>query len=191
MNIEWGSPEAHAFITNVGLITTDGPIGPNIMAAEWMHQISYSPGLIAVCVHNSNHATAENIRKSKEFGVGIASIKQSMASSMAGKTTGSKVDKIAVLKELGFGFEKAKKINVQMMKDTSLNLECKLVHEVKLGSHTMFVGEVIEKQLGKEEPLAFHAGKYWHLSETLPRPSDEQRAHFSEVIAHHPREAKA
>ena len=55
------------FLTNVGLITTDGPYGPNVMAAEWTHHISYTPSLIAINVRGD--ATAENIDHSKEFGV--------------------------------------------------------------------------------------------------------------------------
>ena len=59
------------FLTNVGLITSDGPYGPNVMAAEWTHHISYSPGLIAVNIRGRD-TTAENIKDSKEFGVNLA-----------------------------------------------------------------------------------------------------------------------
>ena len=50
MDLPWGDDCSKKFVTNVGLITSDGPHGPNIMACEWTHHVSYSPGLIAVCI---------------------------------------------------------------------------------------------------------------------------------------------
>jgi flavin reductase (DIM6/NTAB) family NADH-FMN oxidoreductase RutF len=47
MDLLWNDRRTRQFVTNVGLITSDGPLGPNIMAAEWTHHISYSPSLIA------------------------------------------------------------------------------------------------------------------------------------------------
>ena len=44
------SEGANKFITNVGLITSTGPHGHNIMAAEWTFQISYDPGYISVFI---------------------------------------------------------------------------------------------------------------------------------------------
>ena len=185
MNIDWGSPAAHAFITNVGIITSNGPIGPNAMAAEWTHQISYSPGLIAVAISNHNTATAENIRATKEFGVNLASTEQNIASSISGKSSGKHVDKIAALKEMGFAFYAGKKINSPMLEHASLNAECKLVHEITLGSHTLFIGEAVDIRVGAKEPLAFHAGRYWKLDTPLQRPSDAERERMSQVMTAH------
>jgi flavin reductase (DIM6/NTAB) family NADH-FMN oxidoreductase RutF len=187
MNMDWGSPAAHAFVTNVGIITSNGPIGPNVMAAEWTHQISYSPGLIAVGISNHNSATAANIRATKEFGVNLASTEQNIASSMSGKSSGKQVDKIAALKELGFTFYAGKKINAPMLENASLNVECKLIQEVKTGSHTLFIGEAIDVTVGSKEPLAFHAGKYWKLDTLIQKPSYAEREKMSRVVETHAR----
>jgi hypothetical protein len=48
MDLSWNDRRTRQFLTNVRLITTDGPYGPDVMAAEWTHHISYSPSLIAV-----------------------------------------------------------------------------------------------------------------------------------------------
>ena len=64
----WGSDESKQFITNVGLITSNGKHGQNIMACEWTHHVSYSPGMIAICL-GEGKATGENIVETKEFGV--------------------------------------------------------------------------------------------------------------------------
>ena len=66
MDLPWNDRRTRQFLTNVGLITSDGPYGPNVMAAEWTHYISYSPGLIAVNIRGTD-ATAENIKDSGEL----------------------------------------------------------------------------------------------------------------------------
>jgi flavin reductase (DIM6/NTAB) family NADH-FMN oxidoreductase RutF len=101
------------------------------MACEWTHHISYSPGLIAVCI-SPNKATYENIKQTKEFGVNLCSTEQSIMSSIAGGYTGSMYNKINALKELGFGFYEAKKIKVAMIKGAAVNIECILSREITL-----------------------------------------------------------
>ena len=109
MDLPWGDEISNKFITNVGLITSDGPFGADVMACEWTHHISYSPGLIAVCI-GQNKATHENINQTKEFGVNLCSTEQSIMSSVAGGYTGSRYNKMNALKELGFEFYEGKKI---------------------------------------------------------------------------------
>ena len=139
MDLPWGDERTKQFITNVGLITSTGPHGNNIMAAEWTHHISYSPGLIAVCIRPSD-ASYENIHATKEFGVNIAATDQATLASVAGGSTGREVDKIAALKELGFTFSKAKQIKSLMVEGAVLIIECKVVKEISLGDHILFVG---------------------------------------------------
>ena len=59
------------FATTVGLITTKGRHGENVMAVEWTMQVSYEPMLIAIFIHDS--PTLWNIKDSNVFGVNIAS----------------------------------------------------------------------------------------------------------------------
>jgi hypothetical protein len=39
MDLLWNDRRTRQFVTNVGLITSDGPLGTNIMAAEWTHLV--------------------------------------------------------------------------------------------------------------------------------------------------------
>ena len=50
MKLPWNDPLANKFATTIGLITSDGLNGPNIMACEWTHHLSYDPGLVAVSI---------------------------------------------------------------------------------------------------------------------------------------------
>ena len=182
MDLAWGDERTKQFITNVGLITTNGSHGYNIMSAEWTHHISYTPGLIAVCI-KPNDATHDNISKTKEFGVNLCASDQNILSSIAGGNSGKKVNKIGALKELGFKFFKAKKIDVLMVESVAMNAECKLVKKLKLGDHTIFVGEVVELYPVKDKiPLLYHSQKYWEIGEQIQKPLKQELDKISKVI---------
>ena len=103
MDLPWNDERSNQFITNVGLITSDGPFGPNVMACEWTHHISYKPGLIAVSLGHTK-ATVENIRTSKEFGIILSATDQTILASVAGGDSRRYHNKIHTLKDLGFQF---------------------------------------------------------------------------------------
>jgi len=181
MDLPWGEERSKQFVTNVGLITSNGPNGHDIMSAEWTHHISYSPGLIAVCI-NRTDATHENIEKTKEFGVNLCASDQNVLSSIAGGSHGQDVDKIGALKELGYKFFKAKKIDVMMVKGAAMNAECKLFKTLELGDHTTFVGEVVELYPLGKEPIVYHAGKYWKFVDKISKPPQEELDKIKEVV---------
>ena len=172
MDLGWDSEATEKFVTNVGLITSNGSHGQNIMACEWTHHISYSPGLIAVCIR-LHKATAENIKETKEFGVNICSTDQSTMSSISGNYSGKEYNKVEALKELGFKFYKAKKINTLMVEGAAANIECKLIKLIDIGDHPLFVGEVVDVSVNPKEPLAYYKGKYWKTSEKIAKPPQE------------------
>ena len=60
--------------------------------------------------------------------------------------------------------------------DASLSIECKVIKAIELTTHTMFIGEALAMKTTEEQPLAYHQGSYWKLSETLPKPTEKERA---------------
>jgi flavin reductase (DIM6/NTAB) family NADH-FMN oxidoreductase RutF len=176
MHLAWNDRRTRQFITNVGLITSNGPAGIDIMAAEWTHHISYSPSLIAINVRGHD-ATAENIQSSKEFGVNLAAMNQNVVCSVAGRYSGKKIDKISLLKEAGLAiFYTAKNINVLMVQDAAMNAECKLMRQEELGDHIMFVGD--ENII----PLIYHNGRYRKLGEDVSKPSADVLATIEKLV---------
>jgi flavin reductase (DIM6/NTAB) family NADH-FMN oxidoreductase RutF len=185
MDLPWGDERTKQFVTNVGLITSNGPYGHNIMAAEWTHHVSYKPGLIAVCI-NPRDATHTNIEKTKEFGVNLCAYDQNVISSVAGGNSGKSVNKRDALKELGFKFFKAKKIDVLMVEGASVQIECRLVKKIKLGDHTTFVGEVVEAYpYSGKAPLLYYNQKYWRIGDNIPKPQQEEIERINSVIEKH------
>lgn len=187
MNFPWGDPRSHSFVTNVGLLTSDGPLGPNIMACEWTHHVSYEPGLIAVCV-GPDHATHENIAATREFGVSIAASDQNVLANTAGGSTGREIDKMKVCEELGFRFIKAKRIRPPLVEGAVLMAECRLKERITLGDHTMFVGDVLEAVRDATKiPLIYHSGKFWQFGESIAKPSQNERDRIGKIVEQHRR----
>lgn len=185
VDLPWGSEWSIQFVTNVGLITTTGPYGDNIMSAEFTHHVSYSPGMIAVCI-GKDKATNENIKLSKEFGVSLASNEQGVIASVVGTNSGKEIDKIAVLKDLGFKFFKSKKIKALLVEGATLNLECKLYKTIELPERSIFIGIVVERYTPSEKtPLIYHSQKFWHFGNQLEKPSEKETDKINRAVERH------
>ncbi len=185
MDLTWGDTKTIQFVTNVGLITSNGPHGDNIMSAEWTHHISYSPGLIAVCI-GFGKATAENIEKTKVFGISITADDQNVIASISGTNSGKTVDKISALKELGFKFYNAKNIDVLMVEDAVLNIECRLMKQIELGDHIMFVGEILDViHNADKKPLSYHGLKFHKIGEEIQKPNLTEIEKINKTIEKH------
>jgi flavin reductase (DIM6/NTAB) family NADH-FMN oxidoreductase RutF len=156
------------FASNVAIITSKD----NAMTCAWITRASFSPAMVSIAIAKSR-ASYKSIQKSKEFGACICSTEQNVLASVAGSCSGKEVDKIKVLKELGFNFYKGNKIDCLMVKETILNMECKVVGEVEAGDHVVFVGEVINGKSNNGEPVLYAAGKYWGLGQQVMKPGQE------------------
>lgn len=182
MDIPWGDEKTKHFVTHVGLITTDGPHGPDIMACEWTHQISYVPALFAIHVKPTS-ATYDNLLATNEFGISIAASDQTVLTSVAGGQSGKKVNKIEALKKLGFQFRKAEKIAVPMVEGVSFWAECKVMDHRPYGDHEMFIGEALLAAINQEkQTLIYHGGKYWQRGEQILKPPSEELEKIRETI---------
>jgi flavin reductase (DIM6/NTAB) family NADH-FMN oxidoreductase RutF len=175
------------FATTVGLVTTKGKHGPNVMAAEWTMQISYEPMLIAIFIHES--PTYWNIEETKVFGVNIASDDQAELVNIAGGYSGTEIEKLAIPGT--FATYKAKKIDVPMVKGCALTAECKVTTIQKIGDHIMVVGEAVSAKFDEKKfPLIYTRGNYRKISRSkLPsgrkvvRVTPEQMSHFKKMSA--------
>ncbi|MFN2458590.1 MAG: flavin reductase family protein [Chitinophagaceae bacterium] len=175
------SKPVRKFITNVGLITSNGPYGKNIMAAEWTYKISSQPYLIMICIDYED-ATYANIKASGEFGVNIAAIDQNVVASISGNHSGKEVDKIKVLEELGVEFYKADTIGSLMVKNAAMNAECKLKQTIEIGDHCLLIGEVQNISANEKEPLAYYNGKFWGLGSQIHKPGEETLKKIEELV---------
>lgn len=175
------------FSTGISMITSRGPHGPNVMAAEWVMQISHSPILVAIFIHKGSY-TIKNIEKTKEFGINVASQEQTTEVNIAGGYSGTELDKLKI-KSI-FKLIKPQKIKTPLIAGCIINAECKLVKKEKLGDHVMIVGKVVGiRHDDSKSPLIYHKGRYFGLGSTIEQDRVEVNVHkdmleFFKNIAH-------
>lgn len=175
------------FSTGISMITSRGPHGPNVMAAEWVMQISHSPILVAIFIHKGSY-TIKNIEKTKEFGVNVASKEQTTEISIAGGYSGSEINKLEI-KNI-FKISKPHKIKAPMILGCTINAECKLVRKEKLGDHVMLVGRVVHiEHDDTKSPLMYHRGRYFSIGSTVEPdrqevPVSKDTLEFFKNLAH-------
>ncbi|MCX8172738.1 MAG: flavin reductase family protein [Archaeoglobaceae archaeon] len=123
----------------------------NVMTADWVIPLSFEPKLLGVSVGCKRY-TNKLIKDFKEFVVAVPTIELLKDVWTAGTISGAGEDKLSKLK---LTLIKSKKVKVPSIKECQANLECKVVKEVEVGDHTLFVGEIIDATYGD----AFRGGK--------------------------------
>lgn len=143
-------PEPAVFVLSV-----DSDEKPSGMIAGWYTRLSYEPPLIGVLLSVKRH-THSLIRQSKEFVVAVPDKGLEKTVRFFGSTHGNEVDKF---KETGIATVPATQIKTPLLKDASINLECKLENEIEIGDHVLFVGRVVEAHVDKEKKILMNMGK--------------------------------
>lgn len=122
------------------IIGTYGSHGrPNIMNAAWGGIASGKPPCISVSLREAT-LTYHNIRQAEAFTVNFPSEKHVREADFVGMVSGREHDKF---KETRLTPEKSKLVNAPIVREFPYALECKLVRQVELGLHTMFIGEIV------------------------------------------------
>ncbi len=143
-------PEVCVFVLSV-----DENDKPNGMVAAWNMKCSVDPPLLAVCLSKKGN-TQKLIRGSKEFVVAIANKEMEDVLLFFGSNHGTEVDKFA---ESGVQTQKADVIKTPLLKDATVNFECKLSEEVDVGDHIIFIGEVVSAHLNSQKKVLLSMGK--------------------------------
>lgn len=146
----------------------------NAQIANTVFQTTAEPPTIAVSI-NKNNLTYEFIKESKVFTVSVLS-KDTPLSFIGhfGFKSGRDIDKLE-----GIKYEPGK-TGVPLVFDHSLAyLEARVIQEVDVGTHTIFVGEVVGAEVGKEEgePMTYayyHQVKRGVVPKTAPTYIEEK-----------------
>ena len=121
----------------IGTYGSDGM--PNIMNAAWGGIASSKPPCISVSLREAT-LSYHNIKQTEAFTVNIPSEKYLKEADFVGIVSGRKYDKF---KETRLTPEKSKLVNAPIVKEFPYSLECKLIRQVDLGLHTMFIGKIV------------------------------------------------
>jgi flavin reductase (DIM6/NTAB) family NADH-FMN oxidoreductase RutF len=119
---------------------------PNIITVAWVGVACSEPPMISIAIRKTRYSH-KIISESGEFVVNIASEDQLQAVDFCGLVSGKDVDKF---KETGLTPVKAKRVDAPLIKECPINLECSVRYTLELGSHDLFVGEVLATHMDEE-----------------------------------------
>ena len=78
-----------------------------------------------------------------------------------------------------------------MVKGAVINIECRVVKEMPLGDHVMFIGEVAEASLNPgNDPIAYNRGMYGRVVHDIPRPSKEEMERLAKIAEKYKKKLK-
>ena len=149
----------------------------NIITVAWTGTVCSDPAMLYVSVRPERYSH-HMIMETGEFVVNLTTEDLVKATDYCGVRSGKDVDK---WKETGLTQEKADKLSyAPIIKECPVNLECKVTEVKKLGSHDMFLAEVVAVQiddkymnekgkfcLNETGLMAYSHGEYIGLGEKL------------------------
>ena len=119
---------------------------PNLITIAWAGNVCSDPPMLSISVRPERYSF-EIIRTTREFVVNVPSLKQARAVDWCGVVSGRNEDKFA-----GAGLTPAPALKVRppIVLECPLNIECRVKESLVLGSHTMFVAEVVAVQVSSD-----------------------------------------
>ncbi|MFH1834146.1 MAG: flavin reductase family protein [bacterium] len=141
--------------------TYDAEGRPNVMAVAWGGICCSKPPCVGISVRKATY-TYGNLVERKAFTVSIPSRDHVAAADHFGVVSGRDEDKFAVT---GLTPVRAELVDAPYVGEFPLVLECKVVQVGEFGSHTQFVGEILDVKA--EESCLDEDG---NLSAELVRP---------------------
>jgi flavin reductase (DIM6/NTAB) family NADH-FMN oxidoreductase RutF len=155
------------------MITTKNKEGkPNVFTVGWIGTACTRPPMITVAIR-PERLSYEYIKETEEFVVNLPPASMTKIVDYCGVVSGKKEDKIEKLK---LELEPSQSVAVPSLKGCPVNIECKLRSITPLGSHDLFLADVLsisvdediidEKgkiHLEKANLIAYSHGEYFEL----------------------------
>ena len=118
----------------------------NIITIAWTGIINSKPPMTYISVRKERHSHPI-LSKTGEFVINLCTEDLVKATDYCGVKSGRDVDKF---KEMGLTKEPADIVKCPMIKESPINLECKVTQVVELGSHDMFMAEIVKVHAAEE-----------------------------------------
>ncbi|WP_024993974.1 flavin reductase family protein [Phocaeicola paurosaccharolyticus] len=149
----------------------------NILTVSWVGTICTNPAMCYISVRPERYSYPI-LKKNMEFVLNLTTKDMAYATDWCGVRSGKDYDKF---KEMNLTPEKGKIVSAPIIKESPLCIECKVKEIISLGSHDMFIAEVvnvkadsryIDKETGKlnlaeTNPLVYVHGAYYNLGEKI------------------------
>ncbi len=112
---------------------------PNIITIAWTGSVCSDPPMLSISVRPERYSY-KIIETTGEFVVNIPSIRQARITDWCGMVSGGRVDKFS---ESGLTPVEGLQVGCPIILECPVNIECRVQRTLPLGTHTMFVAEVV------------------------------------------------
>ena len=140
-----GTPE-RLYPNPVVMVSCSNDNKDNIITLAWVGTVCSDPPMISISIRPSRYSYGI-ISASKEFVINIPDEEMIEACDFCGTKSGRDFDKF---REMGLTKEKGFVVNCSMIKECPINIECKVKQVIHLGTHDMFIGEVVSVDANEE-----------------------------------------
>ena len=148
----------------------------NILTVAWTGTICTDPAMTYISIRKERYSY-EIIKNTGEYCINLTNEDLAYATDFCGVKSGKDIDKF---KEMKLTAQKCSIIDCPMIKESPINIECKVKEIKPLGSHDMFISEVVavnvdDKYIDKNGKfdmekcnlIAYSHGEYYKLGEKL------------------------
>ena len=154
----------------------ENPEEYNIITIAWTGTINSDPPMCYISVRPGRHSY-DIIKRTGEFVINLTTEKLAKATDWCGCRSGRKYNK---WEEMNLTPAPAKMIKAPIIEESPVNIECRVKDIVELGSHHMFISEVVsvsvddtymnEEQafsFSKANPLVYSHGHYFGMGKRI------------------------
>jgi len=148
---------------------------PNFMTAAWCAIAASKPAAASVAIRKDRH-TLKGVEQQGTFSLNVPSAALAKKVDYCGIYSGKKRDKSHIF-QIFYGVLKT----APLVQECPVNLECKVIHSLDLGSHNLIVGEIIETHVSENcvtdgkpnpkmiDPLIYAAGtsEYYRFGDII------------------------
>lgn len=148
----------------------------NIVTVAWAGTVCTNPPMLSISVRPERYSYGM-IERTGEFVVNLTTKALVNACDYCGVKSGRDTDKF---RDTGLTAVPAAHVKAPLIGESPVNLECKVREIIKLGSHDMFLADVVGVQVSREymnaqgkfelaqaEPVVYSHGEYYGLGELL------------------------
>lgn len=156
--------------------TADKAGNSNLITIAWTGTVCSAPPMVSISVKPERYSY-HMIEETGEFVINLTTEKLAYAADYCGVKSGKDVNKWEKMRLTPIPGEK---VTVPMVKESPVNLECRVTEKKELGSHHMFLAQVVavhvdEKymdakgrfHLNEAKPLVYSHGRYLSVGKEI------------------------
>ena len=149
----------------------------NLFTVAWTGTVCTNPPMCYISVRPERHSY-EIIKRTGEFVINLTTASLARATDWCGVRSGRDYDKFA---EMGLTAEAAAVVKAPIVAESPVSIECRVKQIVPLGSHDMFIADVVnvlvdeeyinpetgKLELERADMIAYSHGEYFHLGKAI------------------------